>query len=238
MNLLNCVNQTDYMTKGSIKSNVTRLRKKFKISIVEDDLRTSEMLTTLIAKAGHECIGHYPDAESAIKALPTSGSDIVLMDIELPRASGIDCIRKVKTAMPDTQFLIMTTHEDSDLIFDAISTGAVGYLLKRSAPEELDKALSDVMEGGSPITSSIARKVIQAFQSTQEPSKEIGSLSKRERQVLKLLAEGFFYKEIADDLKISQSTVHSYIRRIYDKLHVRSRMEAVAKLQPRWPPSA
>jgi DNA-binding NarL/FixJ family response regulator len=204
-----------------------------RIAVVEDDPKAQRMLINLIERSGYNCVGHFGDAESAVESLPALKPDIVLMDIELPEANGITCLRRVQPKLPDTHFLMVTSYEDSQLVFDALASGAVGYLLKRSAPKDLAKAMQDVLEGGSPMTSSIARKVVQSFHPASRGAPELDLLSPRERHVLQLLAEGMFYKEIADTLNISLNTVHSYIRRIYQKLHVHSRMEAVAKIHPR-----
>lgn len=150
------------------------------------------------------------------------------MDINLPGMSGIDCVRKLKAAEPASQIVMLTVYENTEAIFKALAYGASGYLLKATAPEELLNAIQDVHRGGSPMTSHIARKVVQSFQ--QSPAaKATDNLSPREQEVLELLAKGFLYKEIADQLHISFETVHTYIRRIYEKLQVRSRTEAVAK---------
>lgn len=204
-----------------------------KIAIVEDDLKTLKMLTNLVERSGYNCVGQFVNAETATEGLPRLKPDVVLMDIELPEANGITCLKRVQPKLPNAHFLMVTSYEDSQLVFNALSSGAIGYLLKRSAPRELAKALQEVLKGGSPMTSSIARKVVQSFHPASRGSPELDQLSPRERHVLQLLAEGLFYKEIADTLDISQNTVHSYIRRIYQKLHVHSRMEAVAKIQPR-----
>jgi DNA-binding NarL/FixJ family response regulator len=143
--------------------------------------------------------------------------------------SGIDCVRKLKVAQPSCQIVMLTVYENTEAIFKALANGASGYLLKATAPEELLNAIQDVHRGGSPMTSHIARKVVQSFQQTPPSPKATENLSPREQEVLELLAKGFLYKEIADQLHISFETVHTYIRRIYEKLQVRSRTEAVAK---------
>lgn len=203
-----------------------------RIALVEDDARTRRLVAALLSDAGYECGPICPDAETARAELPAAKPDIVVVDIDLPGASGIECVRHLKPHLPRTHFVMLTVYEDANNIFEALAAGAVGYLLKRAAPAELVPALRDVMAGGSPMSSSVARKVVLSFQPTRSGAGDIDQLSERERQVLHLLAQGKFYKEIADLLGVSQNTVHSYIRRIYEKLHVRSRMEAVAKLQP------
>ena len=199
------------------------------ICIVEDDERMRRLLEKWVeSTAQFTCIGSYGDGPGAVEGLPNRRPNIVLMDINLPGFSGVECVRKLKDQMPDTQFVMLTVYEDSEHIFNALEAGAVGYLLKRSSHEELIQALQDVQAGGSPMTSLIARKVVQAFRKPQHS--EIEQLSSREREVLELMAQGFFCKEIADTLQIRLNTVYTYIRRIYEKLHVRSRMEAVKKL--------
>jgi len=201
------------------------------VAIVEDDVDTRRLLVELVNQVPNfRCVAQYQSAEAATDSLPGSPPNIVLMDIKLPGATGIACVRHLKPRMPKTHFLILTTYEEANGIFDALSAGAIGYLLKREAPDKLVAALHEVLEGGSPMSSIVARKVVNSFSQPRGASPELEQLSERERKVLELLARGQFYKEIADSLGIAQNTVHSYIRRIYEKLHVRSRMEAVAKL--------
>jgi DNA-binding NarL/FixJ family response regulator len=205
------------------------------VAMVEDVTKTRQLLTELLNQSeAFQLVGTFEDAETAIAKLPSLAPRIVLTDINLPGSSGIDCIRHLRPKMPMTLFLVLTTYEDGDNIFDALSGGAVGYLLKRSAGTELLSAMRDALNGGSPMSGSVARKVVQSFQKSRGASPEVEQLSTRERQVLEELARGQFYKEIADTLGIAQTTVHSYIRRIYEKLHVHSRMEAVAKLGNRF----
>lgn len=203
------------------------------VAIVEDDPITRGLLGDLLREAGFTCGPACADAESAREALLAASPDIVLMDIDLPGANGIECVRHLKPHLPNTQFVMLTVYEDAENIIDALAAGAVGYLLKRCVAADLGRALNEVLEGGSPITSSVARKLVHSFQPTRRGVPAIAELSERERQVLHLLAQAKLYKEIADMLDIRENTVRSYIRRIYEKLHVRSRSEAVAKLQPR-----
>ncbi len=172
----------------------------------------------------------HGSAEAAIATLPAEKPTVVLMDINLPGLSGIDCVCRLKPLMPETQFVMLTVYEDADHIFNALTAGASGYLLKRTPRAELLAALKDVHAGGSPMSSNIARKVVQSFRGTGPQPSETNDLSPREREVLELLARGYLYKEIAGSLQISGPTVNTYIRRIYEKLHVRSRSQAVAKL--------
>jgi DNA-binding NarL/FixJ family response regulator len=200
------------------------------VSIVEDDPVARGMLADWIRGAtGFHCAGAHASAEAALARLPVEKPAIVLVDINLPGMSGIECVRQLKPSLPDTQFVMLTVYEDSDHIFNALLAGASCYLLKRMPCEELLSALRDVHAGGSPMSSTIARKVVQSFQRLGAQPSDVEDLSPREREVLELLARGYLYKEIADSLHISKPTVNSYIRRIYEKLHVRSRSQAVAK---------
>ena len=200
------------------------------VSIVEDDEPVRSMLADWIQQApGFRCTSKHASAENALAVLPAEKPAIVLMDINLPGISGIECVRRLKPLLPGTQFIMLTVYEDTEHIFNALAVGACGYLLKRLSRAELHAALRDVQTGGSPMTSNIARKVVQSFQRpTLQPSEAV-ELSPREREVLELLARGYLYKEIAETLQISGPTVNTYIRRIYEKLHVRSRSQAVAK---------
>jgi DNA-binding NarL/FixJ family response regulator len=202
------------------------------IAIVEDDVPAREILAGWIRSAnGFKLLGEYSDAETAIAELPEKKPSVVLFDINLPGMNGIECVRKLKPRLPETQFLMVTVYEDANHIFDALAVGASGYLLKQTRRSELLDALRDVHVGGSPMSSQIARKVVQSFrrQETENSGGESVELSQREHEVLELLARGYLYKEIAEQLKISVQTVNTYIRRIYEKLHVRSRAQAVAK---------
>jgi DNA-binding NarL/FixJ family response regulator len=200
------------------------------VSIVEDDPQARKILAGWIGSAsGFRLVGDWGDAESALKLLPERKPDVVLMDINLPGMSGVEAVRRLKPVLPGTQFVMLTVYEDADHIYNALSAGATGYLLKQTPREELFEALRDVQRGGSPMTSNIARKVVQAFKQTPAPLSPGQELSPREQEVLELLARGYLYKEIADRLNISVPTVDTYIRRMYEKLHVRSRAQAVAK---------
>jgi len=200
------------------------------VSIVEDDAPTRGILTEWIQGAdGFKCDGVYENAETALVTLPQGKPSVVLMDINLPGMNGIECVRRLKSLMVGTRFMMFTVFEDPDSIFKALSSGASGYLLKRTPRSELLTAIKDVHAGGSPMSSNIARKIVQSFQQFSPSTAEPKSLSPRELEVLELLARGYLYKEIADSLRISLPTVNSHIRRIYEKLHVRSRSQAVAK---------
>jgi len=200
------------------------------VSIVEDDAPTRGLLGDWVQRApGFRCVGRHACAEAALAALPIEKPSVVLMDINLPGISGIECVRRLKPLLPDTQFVMLTVYEDPEHIFNALAVGACGYLLKRVSRAELVEALQEVHAGGSPMSSNIARKIVQSFHRPAHQPSEGMELSSREREVLELLARGYLYKEIAELLKISRPTVNTYIRRIYEKLHVRSRSQAVAK---------
>ena len=198
------------------------------IAIVEDDEEIRANLSHRIGTTtAFRLLGSYPDAEAALGDLPKHKPDVVLMDIGLPGVDGIECVRQLKLKMPDTQFLMLTVYEDSNRLFKSLVAGASGYLLKRTPPAKLVSAIREAYAGGSPMTPQIARRLVQHFQQVPEPSAEMQRLTPREGQVLDQLAKGFRYKEIVDNLHISPGTLHSYIRSIYDKLHVHSRTEAV-----------
>jgi len=200
------------------------------VSIVEDDAPAREILSDWIRHAqGFRYLSQYGSAESAMAKLQSEKPGVVLMDINLPGMSGIECVRQLKPQLPDTQFVMLTVYEDTDHIFDALAVGASGYLLKQTPRAELFTALKDVHAGGSPMTSNIARKVVQSFLRAAPQADTSTNLSPREKEVLEMLACGYLYKEISDKLGISVATVVTYIRRIYEKLHVRSRAQAVAK---------
>jgi DNA-binding NarL/FixJ family response regulator len=203
------------------------------VSIVEDDDRVRENLGRLIdGSEGFRCASRHADAEVALEELPGARPDVVLMDINLPGMSGVECVSRLKEKLPDVQVIMLTVYENTEHIFNALAAGASGYLLKQTPPDELLDAIREVHRGGSPMSGHIARKVVQWFQKPAPPQEQSGkaeNLTPREQEVLELLAQGFLYKEIADALGISFDTVHTHVRRIYEKLHVRSRTEAVAR---------
>jgi RNA polymerase sigma factor (sigma-70 family) len=200
------------------------------VSIVEDSDKLRETLVRVLNRAdGFRCVSHYANAEDALKDLPQAKPDVVLMDINLPGMNGVECVRQLKKIAPEIQVMMLTVYEDTENIFDALAAGASGYMLKRTAGKELLEAIEEVKRGGSPMTTHIARKVVQSFQRSAAAEAQTESLSEREQQVLDLLSQGLIYKEIAEKLGISYETVHTYIRRIYEKLQVRTRTEAVAK---------
>lgn len=199
------------------------------VIIVEDDASVREILTTWLQEAdGFTCVGVFPDVESALDPILQRKPDVALVDINLPGLSGIDCVRQTKALTPATQFVMLTVYEDSNHIFDALSSGATGYLVKTTSRDALIAALRDVHVGGSPMSSNIARKVVQSLQEPKRTLPPAAELSKRENEVVALLAQGYLYKEIADAMGIAHHTVNTYIRRIYEKLHVHSRAQAVA----------
>lgn len=214
--------------------------KSIHVSIVEDDSRTRETLSEwLDSSSGYKCVGTFGSAEEALKRLPDGNPEVVLMDINLPGISGIECTRQLKRFLSQTQFIMVTMYEDSDHLFDALAAGASGYLLKNTSREALLQSIHSVFEGGSPMTGSIARKVVQHFQRPQPKQRMEVPLSPREEEILGLLARGYLYKEIAELLSISITTVNAHIRNIYEKMHVQSRAQAVAKYTgtQKWRPS-
>jgi DNA-binding NarL/FixJ family response regulator len=214
-----------YINNEDMKSEVN-----IKIALVEDDNTVREGLQMLIqGTPGFECIATFACGERAIEELPGLKPDVVLMDINLPGISGIDCITQLKEHHPDIIFIMLTVFEDNEAIFRSLTAGASGYLLKQTPPAKLLEAIVDVYHGGSPMSSEIARKVVQSFQHPSTLFKPENSLTKREEEVLALLSKGFLYKEIADMSNISIDTVRSHIRHIYEKLQVNTRTEAILK---------
>jgi DNA-binding NarL/FixJ family response regulator len=207
------------------------------IAVVEDTAGIRQHLERVInAAPGLRCVGACADAEDALQRLPALRPQVVLMDISLPGISGIECARRLKQVLPETQILMVTVHNDSDRVFQALAAGASGYLLKRSTGPELCQAIRDVLQGGGPMSGEIARKVIETFHKPVPADSEMAQVSPRELEILELVSQGFANKEIADRLSISYDTVRTHLKRIYEKLHVRCRAEAVAKhlgLRPR-----
>ena len=200
------------------------------VSIVDDEKELRQSITTFVnGSPGFHCLSTYSSAEAALKGLPADKPDVVLMDINLGGMNGIECVERLKAQVPTMQILMLTVYEDTDQIFRALEAGATGYLLKRSSPTTLLEAIREVHAGGSPMSSSIARKVVASFQKAKLVSEKEIHLSPREEMVLDCLAKGLTYKQIADQLSISIDTIRTYLRRVYEKLHVQSRTEAVAK---------
>jgi DNA-binding NarL/FixJ family response regulator len=200
------------------------------VALVEDIEKIREGLAVLIdGSEGFHCSGAFRSAEEALRTLPAAPPDIVLMDIELPRMSGIECTARLRDLCPDVQIMILTVYEDDDKVFKSLVAGATGYLLKRTPPAALLEALRVIHEGGSPMSDQIARKVVQAFQQMGKSSAETENLSEREMEILLHLSKGYHDQEIADNFFLSVKTVRTHLRNIYRKLHVRSRTEAVLK---------
>jgi DNA-binding NarL/FixJ family response regulator len=200
------------------------------IALVEDDELLRETVAEILsASPKWKLAGIYPDAEAALAGLRAACPEVVLMDIQLPGMSGIECVAKLKEIHPEAQVLMVTVYDNNDRIFDALAAGASGYLLKRDAPTKLLDALDELLTGGSPMSGAIARKVVQHFQATPPSKNEDHNLTPREKQILELLVKGGLYKEIAWDLGIGVETVRTHLHNIYGKLHVRTRTEAVVK---------
>jgi DNA-binding NarL/FixJ family response regulator len=203
---------------------------KTKVAVVEDNDLVRELLVRQLNRTTHlECVGACADAETALKEIPRLKPDVVLMDIRLPLMSGIECTTRLRGLFPRLNIVMLTEHENTELVFEALKAGANGYLLRKHTPaRQLENALSEVMKGGSPMTPDVARKVVQYFQQLGgAPGME--KLTKREREVLDCLAQGWLYKEIADRLGISIETARRHLKNIYRKLQVGTRTEAVVK---------
>ncbi len=200
-----------------------------RVSIVEDLAEIREGLAELIRSDRElSLVGSFEDAESAVQELPNLDADIVIMDINLPGMSGIECIKNVKEKCPATQFMMFTVYENDDKVLQAMQVGATGYLLKRTKPEQILDSIKELNQGGSPMSSNIARKLLNIFLHEKKATKK-EVLSDRENEVLQLLADGLLYKEIADRLYIGHGTVRQHLHNIYEKLHVHNRTEAVNK---------
>ena len=205
-----------------------------KIAIVEDDRTTREGLETVInLAAGFQCVCTCMTAEDALRVLPPLAPQVVLMDIQRPKMSGVECVARLKELLPSVQVIMVTVYEDPDRIFCALRAGACGYLLKRSTPEQIVAAIRDVQQGGVPMSSEIARKVIAHFQQQETAASDMEGLSAREREVLDLVVRGLSNKEIVDRLGISIEGVRWHLRNIYQKLHVHTRTEVLVKFRPR-----
>lgn len=203
--------------------------KGIKVCIVEDLKEVRDGMTSLLTlDERFEVLANFTDAEKASEELPAWQPDIVIMDINLPGMNGIDCIKKVKPQCPSTQFIMFTIYEDDEKVFEALTAGASGYLLKKTPLSKITDSLVELHEGGSPMSTQIARKVIKRFQNT-ESKQELETLSARENEVLTLLSKGLLYKEIGAKLGITAGTVKQHVHKIYDKMHVGNRMEAINK---------
>lgn len=200
------------------------------VSIVEDDDRLRNTMERYLGGAqGFCCVSAYGNAEDALQHLPTEQPEVVLMDINLPGMNGIQCVAALKIKAPTIKVIMLTVYEDPDQVFQALAAGAFGYLVKSLHPASLLDSIREVHEGGSPMSGNIARKVVQSFHKAGPAPAPMVELSQREREVLDLLTQGFAYKQIAEQMGISMATVRTYIQRIYEKLHVHSRTEAVVK---------
>jgi len=201
-----------------------------KLSIVEDKAGFRESLARMLNEApGFSCPHTYGTAEEALQGMPGDPPDVVLMDINLPGMSGVECVRRLHSVAPQIRVIILTVYENTENIYAALKAGASGYILKRTSPAKLLEAIQDVVDGGAPMSSAIARKVVQSFLESPSTSAQVDNLSSREQEVLDMLAKGYLYKEISDQLHLGLGTIKTYVRRIYEKLHVQSRTEAVIK---------
>ncbi len=200
------------------------------IAIVDDDKSVRRSLADMLHRSpGIKCVGSYADAETALAEIPRLAPQVLLMDINLPGMDGVACVRQLARLAPKTQIIMLTVHDDTSAIFNSLEAGASGYLLKPVRATDLIGAVRDVFAGGAPMTSNIARKVVQSFKQPPKDGQANEGLSPRELEVLDCLTKGFVYKEIAEHLEVSYATVRTHIERIYEKLHVRSRSQAVAK---------
>jgi DNA-binding NarL/FixJ family response regulator len=202
-----------------------------RVAIVEDEESVRENLAVLVGDApGFSCVAKCASAEEAWQVLPKVMPEVALMDIHLPGRSGIACVERLRKLLPQTQIIMLTIEEDSDRVFESLKAGATGYLVKHATPREILEAVAEVYRGGAPMSSGIARKVVSAFRQAVPAEADL-HLSTREEEVLRWLARGHRSKEIAEELGMGTGTVNTHIRHIYEKLHVRSRAEAVARLK-------
>jgi DNA-binding NarL/FixJ family response regulator len=211
-------------------SSAVANRGQIQVAVVEDDDEIRANLTHMIGtNPAFRLAGCYADGEAALADLPRHKPDVVLMDINLPGADGVECVRRLKAKMSDVQFIMLTVYEDGNRLFRSLMAGASGYLLKCTPPEKLLSSIQEVYDGGVPMTPEMARRLVRHFQEMPEPPTELQRLTPRENDVLDQLAHGFLYKEIEENLHISSGTLRSYIANVYEKLHVHSRTEAVVK---------
>jgi len=200
------------------------------VGIVEDNRDFRNTLSRYLNDApGYKCVAACGSAEEALKVMPKISPEVVLMDIHLPSMSGMACTRRLKDICPGIQILILTVYEDNERVFGALKAGASGYLLKRADPADILRAIQEVKQGGAPMSSKIARQVVQSFRGDSEGTSKVEELSEREEEILEQLAKGYSTKEIADRTSVSVNTVRTHLQHIYEKLHVRSRTEAVLK---------
>ena len=205
------------------------------VIVVEDDSRLRSGLMEIINNDPEcDCVGTFGSGEEALEKAPALNPQVAVMDINLPGMDGIECVRQLSEKLPSLQIVMLTVYQDTDNLFRALAAGAHGYLIKPARARDLLAAIRDIHRGGAPMTSALARKVVDAFRkqsvpAASVPSGETGELAPREREILDLLAQGYSYKEIADKLNVAFATVHTYVLRIYKKLHVRSKNAAVAR---------
>lgn len=203
-----------------------------RVAIVEDNSPLREQLAALIGGTpGFVCAGTFADGAAALKGMAALNADVVLMDIQLPRMTGVECVARLKESLPDLKVVMLTAYDDSDLIFRALENGANGYLLKRTPPAELLRAVEEVQRGGAPMSGHIARLVVQSFHRRGPSPRPADNLTPREEEVLRLVAQGLINKEIADRLGVTTETVRQHLKNCYAKLHVRTRTEAAMKLR-------
>lgn len=207
------------------------MSKTIKVALVEDHEQFRSKLTELVEGADNlVLVGAFQDGAAALKGIPPVKPDVVVMDIQLPVVDGVECVRKLKALLPETSFLMLTAYEDSDRLFESLKAGAGGYLLKRTSPTQFLQSIQELHDGGSPMTPQIARRVVQFFAGPAKTTgSELDQLTSGQRKCLEELAQGYLYKEIADHLGITVHGVRNYIRKIYEKLHVHSKVEAVNK---------
>ena len=207
--------------------------KNISVCIVDDNRELRNALEEIISMSeGYRCVGTIPTAEDAIRQIPLLKPDVVLMDINLGTGeSGIDCVRALKPRIPATNFMMCTVYEEDEKIFEALSAGASGYILKKTTPSKMLDAIRDLYEGGAPMSSQIARKVVAAFlnRPSSNGGNELNNLTHREREILELLSRGMMYKEIALALNLANDTIRKHVYHVYEKLHVTNRVEAVNK---------
>lgn len=214
----------------SASDEVDRNSARHRVALVEDHQDIREQWAEVVDSSEHfSCVCTCSSAEEALRKIPVAGPEVILMDIFLPKMSGIECTARIKELLPETRILVVTASDDEELVFHALEAGADGYLLKHASPAEVVQALEDVLRGGMPMTSGIARKVAEFFHKKGQERRQLVRLSHRETEVLELIAAGYVNKEIADKLNLTIQTVRSYLKTIYEKLHVHSRAEAVLK---------
>lgn len=203
-----------------------------RVALVEDNTRLRQQLAEFIGGSeGFVCAGAFPNAETALRGLPEVSPEVVLMDIELPKMSGVECVARLREVLPDARVVMLTVYDNSEHIFRALENGASGYLLKRTPPAELLHSIRDVRDGGAPMNSHIARLVVQSFHRRGDSPRPAENLTPREEEILRLVAKGLINKEIADQLGIALETVRQHLKNCYAKLHVRTRTEAAMRLR-------